>query len=152
VTDAVESRSPRESAKVTDAVESGSPRESAKVTDAVESKSSRESAKVTDAVESKSSRERAKVTDAVVYWLGTTEEEVHFIDAIVSAYDGLANVRREYRLHDGRTEYKVFVAPGMESEFLELVERLRAVADITSVERESPNDEPDPPSETGQDR
>jgi len=73
--------------------------------------------------------------DAVVYWLGTTEEEVHFIDAILSAYDGLANVRREYRLCEGRTEYKVFVGPGMEDEFLEVIARLRSCAEITSLER-----------------
>jgi hypothetical protein len=74
--------------------------------------------------------------DAIVYWLGTSESEIHFIDAIVSAYDGLANVRREYRLKEGRTEYKVFVSPGMEDEFVELVERLRSAADIQSLERE----------------
>jgi len=27
------------------------------------------------------------MNDAIVYWIETTEEEVHFIDAIVSAYD-----------------------------------------------------------------
>lgn len=74
--------------------------------------------------------------DAIVYWLGTTESEVHFIDAVISAYDGMANVRREYRLKDGRTEYKVFVSPGMEDEFLEVVERLRQTAAIQSIERE----------------
>ena len=74
--------------------------------------------------------------DSIVYWLGTTESEVHFIDAVISAYDGLANVRREYRLKDGRTEYKVFVAPGMEDEFLEVIDGLRRTADIQSIERE----------------
>jgi hypothetical protein len=76
------------------------------------------------------------VRDAIVYWLGTTEDEVHFIDAVVGAYDGLANVRREYRIRDGRTEYKVFVGPGMEGEFLELVGRLGHVAGILSLERD----------------
>jgi len=84
--------------------------------------------------------------DAIVYWLGTTEGEVHFIDAITSAYDGLASIRREYRIKEGRTEYKVFVAPGMEPEFLELVKRLGAAAGITSLERGG-NDELDSPSE-----
>ena len=74
--------------------------------------------------------------NSIVYWLGTTESEVHFIDAVISAYDGLANVRREYRLRDGRTEYKVFVAPGMEDEFLEVIDGLRRTADIQSIERE----------------
>jgi len=74
--------------------------------------------------------------DAIVYWLGTTEPEIHFIDAILSAYDGVASVRREFRLREGRTEYKVFVAPGMEDEFLEVLEGLRRTADIQSWERD----------------
>ena len=76
-------------------------------------------------------------SDAIVYWLGTTESEIHFIDAIISAYDGVANVRREYRLKDGRSEYKVYVGPGMESEFLEIIERLKGLSDIQSLEREA---------------
>ena len=78
--------------------------------------------------------------DSIVYWLGTTESEVHFIDAVISAYDGLANVRREYRLKDGRTEYKVFVAPGMEDEFLEVMERLQRTAKIDRLIRGEPGD------------
>lgn len=74
--------------------------------------------------------------DALVYWIGTTEEEIHYLDAITSAYDGLASVRREYRLRDGEVQYKVYVSPGMEDEFLELMERLRATAKIGTLIRE----------------
>ena len=78
--------------------------------------------------------------DALVYWIGTTEEEIHFLDAVVSAYDGLASVRREYRLRDGEAQYKVFVSAGMEDEFLELMARLRSVARIGSLTREDDSD------------
>ena len=81
------------------------------------------------------------MTDAIVYWIGTTEEEVHYLDAIVSAYDGLASVRREYRLQDGETQYKVYVSPGMEDEFLELMARLRKTAKIGALVREEDVDE-----------
>lgn len=67
---------------------------------------------------------------ALVYWLSTAEEEVHFVDAIISGYDGVANVRREYRLQDGRMYFKTYVAPGMEEEFLEILQRLRQVGRI----------------------
>ncbi len=80
--------------------------------------------------------------DAIVYWIGTTEEEIHFLDAIVSAYDGLASVRREYRLRDGETQYKVYVSPGMEDEFLELMARLRKRAKIGTLTREDDGDAP----------
>jgi len=71
--------------------------------------------------------------DASVYWLNTNEEEIHFIDAVIGAYDGLANIRRDYRLQDGGIYFKVYVAPGMEKEFVDLMERLRRVAAIGDI-------------------
>jgi len=76
------------------------------------------------------------MTGVVVYWIGTDEEEIHFIDGVVSAYDGLANIRREFRLREGRSEYRAYVSAGMEEEFLAMMERLRERAKITSVVRE----------------
>ena len=73
--------------------------------------------------------------EASVYWVNTTEREVHFIDAILSAYDGLANVRRDYRLHDGKVFFKIYVAPGMEDEFEEVMDRLCRQAEISEFFR-----------------
>ncbi|MCD6136553.1 DUF4911 domain-containing protein [Candidatus Bipolaricaulota bacterium] len=79
--------------------------------------------------------------DATVYWVNTTESEIHFIDAILSAYDGLANVRRDWRLHDGKMFFKIYVALGMEGEFEEVMDRLRERAEIGEVFR-GEDDEP----------
>ena len=85
------------------------------------------------------------MNDAIVYWIETAEEEIHFIDAIVSAYNGVANVRREFKIEEGAILFKAYVAPGMEDEFLELVERLREVgAQIGRVIREGGEDGPIP--------
>lgn len=73
--------------------------------------------------------------EALVYWVGTSEEEIHFIDSILSAYDGIACVRREFKLEDGDSLYKVYVTAGMENEFLDVMGRLRMRADIRSVTR-----------------
>ena len=75
------------------------------------------------------------MNDAIVYWLATSEEEIHFIDAIISAYDGMAAVRRDFQIFNGQTMYKVYVSSGMEDEFLEVVARLRDVADIREIRR-----------------
>ncbi len=75
------------------------------------------------------------MNDAIVYWLATSEEEIHFIDAIISAYDGMAAVRRDFQIFNGQTMYKVYVSSGMEDEFLEVVGRLRDVADIREIRR-----------------
>ena len=74
--------------------------------------------------------------DAVVFWLGTSEDEIHFIDAVISAYDGLAALRRDFRIINGRAMYKVFVSQGMEDEFLEIMARLRSVAAISDLIRD----------------
>jgi putative heme iron utilization protein len=74
--------------------------------------------------------------DALVYWLATSEDEIHFIDAIVSAYDGMAAVRRDFRMIHGRPMYKVYVSRGMEDEFLEVMERLRQKAAIEDLIRD----------------
>ncbi len=71
--------------------------------------------------------------DASVYWLATNEEEIHFIDAIISAYDGMAAVRRDFRILNGRAMYKIYVSPGMEDEFLEVMARLRETASIADL-------------------
>ncbi len=72
---------------------------------------------------------------ATVYWVATTEDEIHFVDAILSAHDGLATVRREFKLQDGSAMYKVYVAEGMENEFLDVMDRLKAHAHIGAVLR-----------------
>jgi putative heme iron utilization protein len=74
--------------------------------------------------------------DAIVYWLATSEEEIHFIDAIISAYDGMAAVRRDFRILNGQAMYKIYVSPGMEDEFLEVAARLRETAAITDLIRD----------------
>ena len=80
------------------------------------------------------------MSDALVYWVVTDEEEIHYIDAIISAYDGLASVRRDFRLKDGEAQYKIFVSPGMEDEFLEVMARLKETAKIERLIRGEPDD------------
>lgn len=89
--------------------------------------------------------------EALVYWVAAREPEVHFLDAILSAYDGLANVRRDYRLMNGMAYYRVYVSPGMESEFLEIVERLRRDGAILDVARNDQTDASPASSDDGAD-
>ncbi|UCF09711.1 MAG: hypothetical protein JSW65_06520 [Candidatus Bipolaricaulota bacterium] len=78
---------------------------------------------------------------ALVYWVATREAEVHYLDAIISAYDGMANVRRDFILKDAKAYYKVYVSEGMEDEFLEIAERLRAEGAIDDLFRGDPEGE-----------
>jgi hypothetical protein len=80
--------------------------------------------------------------DALIYWIGTSEDEIHYIDSILSAFDGIACVRREFKLEDGDSLYKVYVTAGMEKEFLDVMERLRGRADIRSVTKGKDDETP----------
>ncbi len=77
---------------------------------------------------------------ASVYWVNATEERIHFVDAILSAYDGLANVRREWRLQDGQMFFKIYVAPGMEDSFEIVMGRLSREAGIGKFFRGEDNE------------
>lgn len=84
--------------------------------------------------------------DALVYWLATSEEEIHYIDAVISAYDGMAAVRRDFQLFNGRIMYKLYVSRGMENEFLEVMDRLRETAIIGDLIRDDKQIASDPSS------
>lgn len=71
--------------------------------------------------------------DAEVIWVETTDKALHFLDGILMATDGLANVRREYREEEGRKLFKVYVAPGAVEEVLRLLERARRFAPVGEV-------------------
>ena len=61
--------------------------------------------------------------DALVYWIGTSEEEIHFIDSILTTCNGIACVQHEFKLENELT-LQIYVALGMEKKFLNLMERL----------------------------
>ncbi|MBC7220840.1 hypothetical protein H5T55_05160 [Candidatus Bipolaricaulota bacterium] len=54
--------------------------------------------------------------DAVTMWVEMGPEAVHFLDAVFSAFDGIGNVRREYREQGATKLFKLYVAPGCVAE------------------------------------
>lgn len=74
--------------------------------------------------------------EARVLWVETTDAGLHFLDAVLMATDGLANVRREYREEVGRKLYKVFVAPQAEEEVMRLLRRAGEFVPIGEVRLE----------------
>lgn len=74
--------------------------------------------------------------EAHVLWVELDEEALHFVDGIFGMYDGVANVRREYREVGGRKLFKIFVAPGCLSEALEVLERAKRFVRIGEIQVE----------------
>ncbi len=73
---------------------------------------------------------------AHVLWVEMDEDALHFVDGVFGLYDGLANVRREYRDVGGRKLFKIFVAPGCLAEALEILERAKKFVDIGEIQIE----------------
>ncbi|MCD5417035.1 hypothetical protein LR021_01485 [Candidatus Bipolaricaulota bacterium] len=71
--------------------------------------------------------------EASIFWIQTSEEAIHFIDGIITAYDGVANVRRDYIIKEGKLYFKVFVADGMHDEFFSIIERCKKYVPITDI-------------------
>lgn len=74
--------------------------------------------------------------DAVTMWVEMEAEAVHFLDAVFSAFDGIANVRREYREQGAKKLFKIYVAPGCILEAERLVRSAGRFVPIGEVEVE----------------
>ncbi len=73
--------------------------------------------------------------DAEILWVEISDRDLHFLDAALMVTDGLANVRREYKLVGGRKLYKLFVAPGQLGEVERLIARAGRFVPIGRVIR-----------------
>lgn len=76
---------------------------------------------------------RYNTEEAAIFWLQTSEAAIHFIDGIITAYDGVANLRRDYIIKEGKIYFKVFVADGMQDEFFSIIERCKQYVPITDI-------------------
>jgi len=66
------------------------------------------------------------------------ERDVHFLDTIIHGYDGIACLRRDYRLIDGKTYFELWVPPGFRREVELVLEELREYAAIGDLREAAP--------------
>lgn len=65
------------------------------------------------------------ISDAIILYVEIDGRDVHFLDAIIKGYPGIANVRRDYRVYGGKTYYKILTSPDFMAETKEVIRRLR---------------------------
>ena len=63
--------------------------------------------------------------DTLDLYIEVDEEDLHFVDDIIKSYDGIANVRREYRVNRGQKQFKVLVSPCFLGEVKGIIRGLR---------------------------
>jgi len=68
--------------------------------------------------------------DTIQLFVELSSKDVHLIATIMQSYDGIANVRREYRVHNGKTFFKILVPPDFLEETKGVLESLKAYIHI----------------------
>ncbi len=63
--------------------------------------------------------------DSVEVYVELEEEDLHFLDAIIEGYDGVANVRREYRVVEGDKQFRILTSPSYLDRVIEIIRDLR---------------------------
>lgn len=67
---------------------------------------------------------------AIKLFVEVPEEDLHFLDGIVKGYPGIANVRREYIIKDGKMYFLILVSPDFLEEMKKVLARLKKYIDI----------------------
>lgn len=63
-------------------------------------------------------------------------KDVHLVATIMHSYDGIANVRRDYRVHNGKTFFKILVPPDFLEETKRVLESLKSYMHIGEMYEE----------------
>lgn len=79
--------------------------------------------------------------DSVELYVELEEEDLHFLDAVVEGYDGIANVRREYRVRDGEKEFRILTSPGYLDFAVGIIRDLRRFIFVGKITVEEENND-----------
>jgi hypothetical protein len=63
--------------------------------------------------------------DTFEVYVDLPKEEMHWVETVVCCYDGIAMVRRDGMVKDGKFYYKIYVPPDFLEEFLQVLERFQ---------------------------
>ncbi|MFW6190770.1 MAG: hypothetical protein ACOC49_03895 [Candidatus Bipolaricaulota bacterium] len=77
--------------------------------------------------------------DSLEVYAEIEEEDLHYLDAVIEGYDGVANARREYREIRGHKEFRILTSSGYLNKTVEIIRDLRRFIFVgrISVEGES---------------
>lgn len=75
-------------------------------------------------------------SDTVNLFVELEEKDVHFLDTIIKGYNGIANVRRDYKVREGKIYFKILVSPDLLEESKQVLEELREYISIGEIREE----------------
>lgn len=71
--------------------------------------------------------------DTVDVYVELDQKDLHFVDDVIKGYDGVANVRREYRVHKGQKQFRLLVPPCYVEKVREILRSLRSYIYIGEI-------------------
>ena len=78
--------------------------------------------------------------DSIEVYVELEEEDLHFLDAVIEGYDGIANARREYRVVKGRKEFRILTSPGYVDQTVSVIRDLRRFIFVGRIAVEGQSD------------
>ncbi len=78
--------------------------------------------------------------DSIEVYVELEEEDLHFLDAVIEGYDGIANARREYRVVNGRKEFRILTSPGYVDQTVSVIRDLRRFIFVGRIAVEGQSD------------
>jgi hypothetical protein len=71
--------------------------------------------------------------DTVNLFVEMSEKDVHFLEMILKAYDGIAHLRRDWFVREGRRFFKILVPPDFVEEVKRLLAHMRKYIEIGEI-------------------
>jgi len=78
--------------------------------------------------------------DSIEVYVELEEEDLHFLDAVIEGYDGIANARREYRVLNGCKEFRILTSPGYVDRTVSVIRDLRRFIFVGRIAVEGQSD------------
>lgn len=71
--------------------------------------------------------------DTVDLFVEMKEKDVHFLEMILKAYDGIAQLRRDWFVREGRRFFKILVPPDLVDEVKRVLENMQKYIEIGEI-------------------
>jgi hypothetical protein len=74
--------------------------------------------------------------DTIELYVEMDERDICFLDTIIKGYDGVAHVRRDWLIKDGRRFVKLLVPPDLVGEVRRILENISGYIEIGEIRTE----------------
>ena len=71
--------------------------------------------------------------DTISLFVEMNEKDVHFLEMIIKAYDGVAHLRRDWFVREDRRFFKILVPPDLVDEVRRILDNMKKYIEIGEI-------------------